>query len=833
VGVGCTDPLRSARAHVPNGQPIAVSSSQIIRPPLRSRTAAALSPRHWVRRLNALRGSHRNLWLALTAALVLGGTLAAVLGSSAVAGSEAQKAKLASQVASNEIASTLKLAIQHEEDLVVSASAYVTGNPQATPADFDRWANSVQAMRRYPELQNIGLVKLVPASKLESFEHYLATHPVRPLGPHSVAPEEGFQVLPPGRRPYYCFAVAGLARSTASYIPGGADYCSLAPELIGGRDSGEASYAPVVNGDSTTLGVSTPVYRGGKVPATVAKRREAFVGWLGELLVPDVVLARALEGRPNVAIRFRYRSDTSNVSFSLGKAPSGAQVSTINLHNGWTVQTLTAPARTGIVSNTHSLTLLVGGTLLSVLFGLLLISLGTGRRRAMVMVMEKTRELSHQALHDSLTGLPNRALVLDRAEQMLARAARTPGTYAGALFIDIDGFKHVNDNLGHAAGDQLLKVVGERLQSAVREDDTVGRLGGDEFVVLACCGEGEETLNVLADRLTDLLREPVQLKDGRKLFSVTASIGVAIGRYDSPDALLRDADLALYSAKAAGKDRYELFDASMYTGAKERLSLETDLGQALAEGQLFLAYQPIVDLSTQRLRGVEALLRWQHPERGIVMPEDFICLAEDSGLIAPIGRWVLEHACRQAAEWASRGYPANISVNVSAQQLGRRGLTEDVRHALALSGLDPSLLTLEVTETTLTGDVQAAREHLRMLKQLGVRVAIDDFGTGYASLSQLQQMPVDVLKIDRVFVIALGSDEQARDLLEAILGVGRALSLTVIAEGVEDESQLVVLKDMGCECAQGFLLGRPSDARAVLAQLVKEAASGAVEASTA
>ena len=350
---------------------------------------------------------------------------------------------------------------------------------------------------------------------------------------------------------------------------------------------------------------------------------------------------------------------------------------------------------------------------------------------------------------------------------------------------------------------------------------------------MACCGEGEETLNTLADRLTELLREPVQLKDGRKLFSVTASIGVAVGRYDSPDALLRDADLALYSAKAAGKDRYELFDSSMYTGAKDRLTLETDLGQALAEGQLFLAYQPIVDLATQRLRGVEALLRWKHPQRGIIMPEDFVGLAEDSGLIAPIGRWVLENACRQASEWAIRGYPTNISVNVSAQQLGRRGLTEDVRHALAVSGLPASLLTLEVTETTLTRDVEAAGEHLLMLKELGVTVAIDDFGTGYASLSQLQQMPVDVLKIDQVFVTALGTDAQARDLLEAILGVGRALSLPVIAEGVEEESQLLALQEIGCESAQGFLLGPPSDARVILTRLVREAAAGPVQASTA
>ena len=810
-----------------------MSTSQIIRPPIRSRTPARLAPRQWFRRLNALRGSHRNFWLALTAMLVLGGTLASVLGARAVAGSEAQKAKLASHLASNEIASTLKLAIQHEEDLVISASAYVTGNPLATPADFDNWANSVQAMRRYPELQNIGLVKLVPASQLGNFERYLEAHPVRPLGPHSVAPEEGFQVLPAGKRPYYCFAVAGLARSTASYIPGGADYCALAPSLITGIDSGEASYAPVVNGASTTLGISTPVYRGGKVPPTVAQRRQRFVGWLGELLLPGVVIARALEGHPNVAIRFRYHSGTSNVSFSAGKAPSGAQVTTSSLHNGWTVQTLTVPVRSGIASTNHSLTLLIGGTMLSVLFGLLVISLGTGRRRAMALVMEKTRELSHQALHDSLTGLPNRALVLDRAEQLLARASRNPGTYAGALFIDIDGFKHVNDNLGHAAGDQLLKVVGERLQSTVRDDDTVGRLGGDEFVVLACCGEGEETLNRLADRLTELLREPVELKDGRKLFSVTASIGVAVGRYDSPDALLRDADLALYSAKAAGKDRYELFDATMYAGAKDKLTLETDLGRAIGEGQLFLAYQPIVDLATRRLVGLEALLRWQHPERGVILPEDFIPLAEDSGLISPIGRWALETACRQAAEWAAAGHPANIAVNVSAAQLGRRGLTDDVRHALAASGLSPSLLTLEVTETTLTGDVKAACEHLQLLKQLGVRVAIDDFGTGYASLSQLQQMPVDILKIDQVFVAAPAGDDQARGLLEAIVGVGRALSLSVIAEGVEEESQLQALQEMGCECGQGFLVGEPTDAREILVRLTREAANPPVGAATA
>ncbi len=773
------------------------------------------------------RGDHRGLVAFVTATLILGGTLAAVLGARAVASSETQKAKLAFHLNSEEIASTLQLAIRHEEDLVIAASAYVASDPHASPAEFDRWATSVQAMARYPELENIGLVKLVPAADLKAFERYIGANPVRALGASTAAPSENFEVLPAGRRPYYCFAVSGLSRSTSTYIPPGADYCALAPELIGGRDSGQASYAPFQAGGTATLGISTPIYRGGTVPATVAARRRNFVGWLGELLVPQVVLARALEGHPAVAVSFRYESHQSHVVFSTGHAPRHAQSASINLHNGWRVTTFAAPWVSGVFGDWHALTLLVGGVLLSLLFGLLVGLLGTGRRRALALVLEKTRELSHQALHDALTGLPNRALVLDRAQQMLARTARVPGTFAGALFIDIDGFKHVNDNLGHAAGDQLLRVVGERLQRTVREGDTVGRLGGDEFVVLVESASGEAALNLLADRLTEVLREPVELRDGRKLFSVTASIGVAIGQYETPDALLRDADLALYSAKAAGKDRYALFDASMYEGVEDRLALEADLGTALQSDQFFLLYQPIFELASRRLVGVEALIRWQHPERGVIMPDHFIPLAEERGMIIPIGRWVLEQACRQAAIWRSRGLRLGISVNVSAQQLGRRGFIEDVGHALRESDIDPALLTLEITETTLTADTAAASEHLEAIRALGVRVAIDDFGTGYASLSQLQRMPVDILKIDRSFVAALEGGGEGRALLEAIVGVGRALSLSVVAEGIEEPEQLMALQEMGCEMAQGFLLGKPSAAHSIEALSAPLAVRGA------
>ena len=781
-----------------------------------------------LQRLGQLGPGRKSVWATITALLVLAGAIASVLGARAVARSDADQGRLAFHLASAEIASTLKLAIQHEEDLVVSASAFITGNPNATAAGFDRWVESVHAMQRYPELQNIGLVRLVSASDLAAFKARLAANPVLPLGPRSPGFRGALQIQPAGSRPYYCFATAGLARSAESYIPAGLDYCALAPALITGRSSGLVSYAPFVDGTTTTLGVETPVYRGGASPSTVAARKRAFVGWLGELLVPDVVLQRALEGHPKMAVTFRYRSGASHVAFTSGSAPAGAQSTIITLPEGWTVQSFAATVSGGVFDNWNSLALLIGGTLLSLVIGLLMLVLGTGRRRALTLVREKTRELSHQALHDTLTGLPNRALVLDRAEQLLARVARQPGIVAGALYIDIDGFKHVNDNLGHAAGDQLLRIVGKRLQGAVREQDTVGRLGGDEFVMLVEATAEEGSFDSLADRLTAVLRQPVELDDGRKILSVTASIGVAVGQHATPDALLRDADLALYAAKAAGKNRYALFEASMYEGVEGRMELAGELSAAVQEGQFFLLYQPIFDLPSREVVGVEALIRWQHPERGIVPPDSFIPLAEDSGLIVPIGRWVLDEACRQAAAWAAEGLGIGVSVNVSAYQLGRREFAEDVRRALAASRIEPASLTLEITETTLMGNVPDAVEQLTEIKALGVRIAIDDFGTGYASLSNLQRMPVDILKIDKSFVAALNHGGQSRELLEAILGVGQALSLAVVAEGIEHQSQMAMLEEMGCEMAQGFLIAKPSPAGLIEGLLGPRTARGAV-----
>jgi predicted signal transduction protein with EAL and GGDEF domain len=360
----------------------------------------------------------------------------------------------------------------------------------------------------------------------------------------------------------------------------------------------------------------------------------------------------------------------------------------------------------------------------------------------------------------------------------------------------------------------VLKVVGERLGGVVRDQDTVGRLGGDEFVVLVESTTREGPLD-LPDRIIEALRRPIELDARGRTLSFTASMGIAVGKYGTPDALLRDADLALYAAKAAGKDRYALFDASMNTAADGRMELEGDLGAAVREEQLFLHYQPMLDLSDQKVAAVEALVRWRHPDRGTVGPDDFIPLSEESGLILQIGRWVLEEACLQASRWHAQGHRIRMFVNVSAQQLVRDGFVEDVRRALARSGMEPSLLAVEVTETTLMRDVAAASERLEKIKALGVRVAIDDFGTGYASLSHLQRMPVEILKIDRSFVAALSQEGPGRELLEAIVGVGHALSLEIVAEGVETQSQMTTLQQMGCRWAQGSLIGRPAAAEVV------------------
>ena len=417
-------------------------------------------------------------------------------------------------------------------------------------------------------------------------------------------------------------------------------------------------------------------------------------------------------------------------------------------------------------------------------------------------------QIRHQALHDALTGLPNRALVLDRAEHLLARTRRTH-TSVAALFIDLDGFKDVNDTLGHAAGDQLLKSFANRLTAALRESDTIARLGGDEFVVLTEGGSLDAGPELVAQRVLDVLQEPFFV-DGREApLRVGASIGIAVGDRATAGELLRDADVALYEAKAAGKGCYVLFAPEMHTAVTDRLTLEMDLRGAIDRGEFFLVYQPIFDLRNETITGAEALIRWQHPERGVVRPDLFIPLLEDSGMIEEVGRWVLQEATRQTAEWHAAGNDLYISVNVSARQLEHDRLVDDVRQALEASGLPATSLIVEITETTIMRDAQGTVKRLTKLKELGVRVAIDDFGTGYSSLAYLQQFPVDALKIDRSFINAIADSPESGALIHTLVQLGKTLGLETLAEGIEDRHQMDRLQLESCDSGQGFLFARP------------------------
>jgi diguanylate cyclase (GGDEF)-like protein/PAS domain S-box-containing protein len=426
--------------------------------------------------------------------------------------------------------------------------------------------------------------------------------------------------------------------------------------------------------------------------------------------------------------------------------------------------------------------------------------------------------LAHRAVHDPLTGLANRTLILDRADQMLVRGRRGQHPVA-ALFIDLDNFKEVNDTLGHEAGDKLLRAVAARFSATVRGSDTVGRLGGDEFVVLADALEPATGPEQLAERLRDVLREPFLLDGLKGTLSITASIGIAEGDRITADELLRDADIALYRAKAMGKDRAALFAPEMQSAVIDRLGLKIDLQTALAKHEFVLVYQPLFDLDTRRVYGVEALLRWHHPERGVVSPGEFIPVLEDSGLISEVGRWVLREACRQAAVWHALGHRLTMSVNVSMRQLDTPALVEHVREALDESGLPPSALLLEITETALAHDTEATVQRLGALKALGVNLAIDDFGTGYSSLGYLRQFPVDALKIDRSFIESMTDSPESTVLIHAMVALAHALGLGTVAEGIEDDAQLETLRTQGCQRGQGYLVSRPVEPAAILAML--------------
>jgi diguanylate cyclase (GGDEF)-like protein len=420
-----------------------------------------------------------------------------------------------------------------------------------------------------------------------------------------------------------------------------------------------------------------------------------------------------------------------------------------------------------------------------------------GRRR-------QAGQLAHQALHDALTGLPNRILLADRLDQALSRAARS-GTGVAVLFVDLDRFKFLNDSRGHAAGDALLVTVADRLRQAVRSQDTVARFGGDEFVVVCEDAAAGWEAGSVAERIFDAFQTPF-LVNGQEFF-LSVSVGVAVGTgMDSPEELIRDADAAMYRAKEGGRARFEFFDENMRTEAVERLDIESALHRAVERDELRVFYQPVISLSSGEVVGIEALVRWMHPQRGLLGPRTFIPLAEETGLIVPIGQWVLEQAAGQWRRWqeARPDSPLTLKVNLSAQQLRRPQLSDSVLAVLDAVGLEPGRLCLELTEGSFMEDIEFQGAALSALESL------DDFGTGYSSLTFLKRFPLNVLKIDQGFVQGLGRDASDTAIVESVIGLAHALGLTVVAEGVETARQAAELVALGCDLAQGYFFARPA-----------------------
>ena len=716
----------------------------------------------------------------------------------------------------SDVTATLATELRRDTDFVATLRALVRMQPHLSSTQFNEWYAQLEGRRRQVGSLATAVISVVPASELEAFQARRMADPA-----FRVLVGGDFEIVPSGRRPRYCLLSAGLsqlARSPLVTIATRADWCTPAIAGVAGvleseTDSGQFAVSPPRLG---TVFIGTAVYRRGATLASVAARRAAVMGWIWSSVDIPAVIRAALGVHRGFELTLYHRDALRGVELigSAGEAPAGGTLthrSMLNVEGAWIASVRGNPAAGGISANVQGLLVFLGGVLAS---GLLFVLIRS-RRRALGLVDERTGELRHQALHDGLTGLPNRALALDRANQMLARARRRRAP-AAALHIDLDGFKHINDTFGHLAGDELLRIVAARLRGIVREYDTAARIGGDEFVVLTEGSSLDAGPELVAERLLEVLRVPYELGGNtERNVWVTASIGIAFGMRESADELLRDAEVALHAAKAAGKNRYVLFESSMHTAAKNRVELEMDLTGALDREELFLLYQPTFDLRSEEIVGVEALLRWRHPTRGVLSPGDFVPIAEESGLIAAIGRCALDAACRQASVWHKRGYRIGMSVNVSARQLDSDALIDEVGIALRESRIDPTTLTLEVTETALMRDTEQTTRRLAKLKRLGVRIAVDDFGTGYSSLAYLRQFPVDALKIDQSFVAGIAASKESAALVHTLVQLGKTLELDTFAEGIEEPAQLLALQREQCDYGQGFLLARPLDVEAV------------------
>jgi diguanylate cyclase (GGDEF)-like protein len=727
------------------------------------------------------------MWGVIAMGLLALGVAGAIAGAGIVAEREADRSRAQFERWSSEVVSNLGLAVQRHEDLVVNASGLVAANPAMSESEFAEWATLTRVFDRYPEVESVG-----------------------------------FAVI--GERPYYCLTEAQLDRS-GEFSPRGSDWCAIGGLSMAARDSGVSTYLPIRSGSVDYLSVNVPVYRAGSRLISVEDHRRAFIGWVGTISTPQLVLERTARSHPGSIVSMKYSADGSDIEFASGPVPAGFDVATFDLGRGWTISTFANVDDESLLGHRESRSALLALIVLSMAVAALVFVLGTGRARAIRLVAERTGELQYRALHDELTGLPNRALIMDRLDQLLARNRRR-GWAPSALYIDIDDFKTVNDTLGHETGDRLLTAIAERLTSTLRDADTIGRMGGDEFVVLIDGDQSDDgrpsprSPELVAERLLEVMRQPFELAELGMPLVVNTTIGIATGDRASGGDLLRDADVALYAAKEEGKNRFDVFDPEMQSGRLRQLGLERDLRSAIDSKQFWLAYQPIYRLDDLTMVGVEALLRWSHPTLGQIAPNEFLPILEQTGQIREAGHWVLHEACRQMAEWHGRGDSLDLSVNVSGRQLSQGAFVDQVRSALDDSGLAATSLIIEVTETTLMRDTKATAARLVAIHDQGVRIAVDDFGTGYSSLVYLHQFPIDSLKIDRTFTNAITTSRGSENLVRALVQLALDLGLTTLAEGVETTEEMDLLRCANVSEAQGFLFSRPLAASTLETQLL-------------
>jgi diguanylate cyclase (GGDEF)-like protein len=739
---------------------------------------------------------------------------------------EQSQERSAFRATASDVTQTLGTLLRRDTDFAATLRALFTMHPNLTTTSFQEWFAQLEGRQR--EAGSLGTVALisVPRAQLRSFQVR------RNADPAYRALVEGKPTLlaPVSKRSRYCLLDAGIALVRSHGVGGllQRDWCQATTPVLGAgapllttqADTGRLFTAVVHAQGLDTVFLQAAFYRRGAALTSAAERRGAAVGWVSTSFDIRTVIELAIGRNAGLGVELLHTNPGQVPTTLSHVGPAGNSdaldlTTTVPIDGTWTVKIHGAPVVRGFSADARGGLVFAAGAVISILITLLILVLSRSREAALRLVEETTGELRHQTLHDPLTGLPNRALALDRAEQMLARARRTRGAVA-ALYVDIDGFKHVNDTFGHPAGDRFLEIVASRLTAVTRDSDTAARLAGDEFVVLLEVSSLLAAPEFVAGRLLELLSEPYDLgEDVGHRVSLSASIGIAYGTDGGAEALLADADLALYAAKASGKARYALFESAMEAAAQDRRVLEMELTEALAAGQLFLLYQPVFELRTRRVRAIEALLRWRHPTRGVLAPEEFLSVAEGSGLIVPIGRWVLGEACRQAAAWQAQGHKLGVGVNVAAQQLERDELVADVRRALNVSGLDPESLTLEVTETAVVRDPAESERRLAVLKQLGVRIAIDDFGTGASPFAYLRRFPVDSLKIDPSLVEGLADSQESAAMLHMLVELGRAFNLDTLAQGIESPAQLEILQHEHCDYGQGFLFAGPLDPESV------------------